>query len=195
MKMKILYIGDLNTYGRGYYRLLALQSLGHDVVSRSHTKVSPFGKIDKPTFMFRVFSKLRIPQDDMRVNREILKLSQQSHFDIIWIEKGNMIWPWTLWLLRQRTMNTKIISCSEDDMYATHGHSLWYRLGLKFYDVVFTTKVYNLQELKKFGARKTCLFLDSFSELIHKSIALTSEEVARYSCEVSAISVQFVHSR
>ena len=39
-------------------------------------------------------------------------------------------------------------------MYANHNNSFYYRKGLKFYDYVFTTKSYNVDELKSFNAKK-----------------------------------------
>ena len=184
---RILFIGDLNTYGRGYQRYRTLKEMGHDVVAYSHTFVSSPEKIQPPTLLYRIFWKLRLPLDDMGVN-SVLKLeASKSNFDVIWIEKGNMIWPSTLASIKKMSPDTALISCSEDDMYARHGHSLWYRWGLDQYDCVFTTKMYNLQELRYFGAKKTQLFLDSYDEKIHRPTKLTNAERDRFECDVCAI--------
>lgn len=184
---RILFIGDLNTYGRGYQRYRTLKEMGHDVVSFSHTRVSSPGHIESPSLIYRISWKLRIPLDTTGVNKQILEAIGNSNFDLVWIEKGNMIWPKTLRYIKKSAPQTKIISCSEDDMFATHGHSLWYRAGLRHYDFVFTTKKYNLSELKVFGARVTKLFLDSYDEKIHKPIDLTEAERERFSCDVGAV--------
>lgn len=184
---KILFIGDLNEYGRGFLRYRTLKEMGHEVVAHTHTKVSGFNHIEPPSFLYRVFWKLRIPLDDTRVSRKIINSLSAGTFDIVWIEKGNMIKPWTLEKIKSLALGAKQISCSEDDMYAPHGHSLWYRLGLKYYDTVFTTKTYNLSELQLFGAQRTVLFLDSYDENVHKPMQLSAEELARFSCEVSVI--------
>lgn len=184
---KILYIGDLNEYGRGFLRYRTLKEMGHQVVAYTHTKVSSANHIELPSFLCRVFWKLRIPLDDMRVNSKIVNSLSSDSFDIVWIEKGNMIKPWTLKTIKKLAPDARLISCSEDDMYAPHGHSLWYRLGLKWYDTVFTTKTYNMLELRQFGAKRTVLFLDSYDENLHKPMQLNAEELARYSCDVSAI--------
>ena len=49
-------------------------------------------------------------------------------------------------------------------MYATHNRSIYYDNSLAVYDIVFSTKIYNLSELKTLGAQSTELFLDSFDE-------------------------------
>ena len=184
---RILFIGDLNTYGRGYKRYRTLIEMGHDVVAYSHTFVSSPEKIQPPTLLYRIFWKLRLPLDDMGIN-SVLKLeAKQSNFDVIWIEKGNMIWPSTLASIKKISPETALISCSEDDMYARHGHSLWYKWGLNKYDCVFTTKTYNLKELKYFGAKKTKLFLDSYDEKTHRPLELTDADRKRFGCDVGAI--------
>jgi len=184
---RILFIGDLNTYGRGSQRYRTLKEMGQQVVAFSHTRVSLPGRIEKPSLLYRIFWKLKIPLDVPRVNKQIRDAIRNSSFDVVWIEKGNMIWPWTLWYIKKHAPFTRLISCSEDDMYATHGHSLWYRAGVCHYDLVFTTKTYNLAELKLFGAKETKLFLDSYDEIIHKPISLTQIERERFSCDVGAI--------
>jgi len=184
---KILFVGDLNRYGRGYQRYRMLKDMGHEVTAFSHTRVSDPDFIEPPTLLFRIFWKLRIPFDTTHVNRDVIETLKSSPFDVVWIEKGNSIRPRTLRRIRQLMPSAKLISVSEDDMYAPHGHSLWYRIGLKYYDTVFTTKKYNLSELLTFGAKRTELFLDSFDENTHRPFELTEAEKTRFSCDVSAI--------
>lgn len=184
---KILFVGDLNSYGRGYQRFRTLMEIGHLVTSITHTKISPQGIIEKPSFLFRFFNKIFLPLDNMNVNKKILLSLNKEDFDILWIEKGNMIHPWTLIRIKKKFSQLKIISCSEDDMFVSHGYSLWYKYGLRYYDYVFTTKLHNLLELKNFGANCINLFIDSYDEKTHKPIKLNRIDHKRFSCEVSAI--------
>jgi hypothetical protein len=184
---RILFIGDLNTYGRGYQRYRTLIEMGHDVVAHSHTFVSSPETIKSPTLLYRIFWKLRLPLDDMGINTVLMSEIKKSNFNVIWIEKGNMIWPSTLAAIKKFLPDTALISCSEDDMYARHGHSLWYKWGLNKYDYVFTTKTYNLHELKYFGAKKIKLFLDSYDEKTHRPVELTDADRMRFECDVGAI--------
>lgn len=185
----ILFIGDLNTYGRGFQRYRTLTEMGHHVVAFSHTRVSAPGHIESPSLLYRISWKLRIPLDTTSVNKKIRDAFRNSSMDmdVVWIEKGNMIWPSTLSYIKKHAPRARLISCSEDDMFASHGHSFWYRAGLHHYDLVFTTKTYNLAELKLFDAKETRLFLDSYDENIHKPMSLTEPERSRFSCDVSAI--------
>jgi spore maturation protein CgeB len=87
---KILFIGDLNTYGRGYQRYRTLKEMGHEVVAISHTKVSLPGHIEGYSLIYRIFWKMRIPLDTTHVNKQIREVIGKDIFDIVWIEKGNM---------------------------------------------------------------------------------------------------------
>ena len=79
-----------------------------------------------------------------------------------------MIYPKTLRFIKLKYPKIKIISLSEDDMCKKHNLSLWYLFGLKFYDVVFTTKRHNFECLTRFGAKKVFRFYDSFDDTLHK---------------------------
>lgn len=185
--LKILFIGDLNTYGRGYQRYQTLVRLGHKVEALSHTPVSEVGKIDPPSLSLRVSTKIGFPLDVTGVNEKMIVYASKFDFDLIWIEKGNSITPSTLKRLRENSTRTKIISFSEDDMYVRHGHSKWYCMGLRWYDCVFTTKEYNVKELYEFKAKRTRLVLDSYDEYMHLPMRLSNEDSKRFRSDVSAI--------
>jgi hypothetical protein len=52
-------------------------------------------------------------------------------------------------------------------MYARHNRSFYYTQGLKFYDHVFTTKSYNITELKSLGAKNVSFLYQAFSNEKH----------------------------
>ncbi len=185
--IKVLFVGDLNTYGRGYQRMRSLQNICIKIDKISHSLISPEGVIKRPNFITRVFQKFRLERDLVGVNKQIINALKKTHYDLLWIEKGNMIYPWILKRIRLKYPALKVISISEDDMYARHGGSLWYKWGLKNYDIVFTTKSYNLHELIEYGAKNTHLFLDSYDELTHKKVRLNDIERKKFVCNVSAI--------
>lgn len=152
--MKIIFVGDLNEYTRSFQRFETLQSIGHEVVGISHVPV-PW-KPQKDFNLIEAISwRLKIPVDTVRANEKIRAEIVKQKFDVVWIEKGNTILPSTLRYIKEHSPETKLLSVSEDDMYPAHNRSFYYMRGLKWYDVVFTTKVYNLAELKTFGAKRT----------------------------------------
>ena len=183
--MKILFVGDLNEYGRSFQRYRSLKELGHEVMGLSHVPVSAeAGSEKKERFFHRVAWRLGFPSDVTRVNEKIKEAATEGKFDVIWIEKGNTIKPKTLKFLKDFKPLPKIVSCSEDDMFAKHNRSIYYTKGLPYYDVVFTTKTYNLEELKTLGARRTELFLDSYDEKTHHPVSLTADEMKVFGSDV-----------
>ncbi len=185
-RIKILFVADLNTYGRSSQRYQVLKNLGHEVVGLSHVPV-PWNPRKDFSLIEAISWRLKIPVDLTAVNKKIKNEILKNRFDILWIEKGNTILPLTLKFVKKHSIGTKIVSASEDDMYAKHNHSLYYKLGLKYYDVVFTTKTFNLEELKLLGAKRTELYLDAYNEELHKPCVLSEEEENKYSCNVGFI--------
>lgn len=184
--IKILFVGDLNDYGRSFQRYRALISLGHNVVGLSHTPVPWRPAIDRTSYFEKITWKLKIPVDLNSINKNILNAIQKNNFEVIWIEKGNTIRPKTLKKIKKHQPNAKLVSCSEDDMYGWHNRSFFYTWGLAYYDIVFTTKVYNLDELKALGAKRVELFLDAYDESLHRPLVLNNVEVARFRADVGA---------
>jgi spore maturation protein CgeB len=97
-----------------------------------------------------------------------------------------MLRPFTIRTLKNTFPQSRLISLSEDDMYALHNRSRFYEKCLPLYDVVFTTKTYNLEELKKLGAKRTEFFLDSYDEELHRPLA-EYEAIEKKDIDVSFI--------
>ena len=176
-----------------FQRYRALLSLGHEVAGISYIPKDWRPGIDHESFFARALWKLRLPLDAAGANAAIRKAvtlaaaSATERYDIVWIEKGNTIHPSTLRFVHEKLPAAKIVSCSEDDMYATHNRSIWYTRCIPYYDIIFTTKTYNLEELKTLGAHRTALFIDAFDPKLHRPLVLTAEERARFGCDVGFV--------
>ena len=184
----ILFVGDLDKSARSLQRSRTLKEMGYSVTELSHTPLlSEPSNVNNHSLWFRLRWKLGWPIDEMEVNRKIVEASNKQKFDVVWIEKCLALRPDTLEFVKNKQPALKLVWCSEDDMFARHNQSAFFRRGLKFYDVVFTTKVYNLEELKKLGARRTELFLDAYDEKIHRPMILTDEDKKKFACDVGFI--------
>ncbi len=185
---KILFIGDLNDYCRSYQRYRALIDLGYQIFGLSHTPIPYRPGIDrKPNLFFRIMWRLSLPLDSTGVNKKISEILKKERLDIIWFDKCLVIRPNVLKFIKDSFPKTKLVFSSEDDMYAKHNQTLFYRWSLPYYDIVFTTKIYNLTELKLLGAKKTELFLDAYDEKLHRPMKLSEEEKQRFGADVSFI--------
>ena len=185
--LNLLFVGDLNQGGRSLQRCETLEILGHNVSRISSIPIPFIAGTDHPSLMSRILWKLKLPLDANNENLNIQKIVNQNKFDVVWIDKGVTIHPKTLERIKKKMPKCVLVSCSEDDMYAKHNRSWWYVWGLKYYDIVFTTKVYNLSELKTLGARKTDLFLDSYDENLHRPLILTDDDRENFACDVGFI--------
>lgn len=123
---------------------------------------------DNLSLVARVRRRLRVPVDIKNHNREIKKIVRENKVNVVLIIKGNSIWPSTLKFLRKNGI--KILSWSDDDMYNRNNRSLFYDIGLKYYDMVVTQKSYNCnpEELPSLGARKVFFRNKAFHKPIHK---------------------------
>lgn len=120
------------------------------------------------SLLSRFFEKCKIPLDFDDLNSRLVEATQNYDPDIIFIVKGNLIYPKVLAHIRRNYPNTVIVSWSLDDMYAWHNRSLFYTRSLRFYDLVFTSKSYNIVELKSLGAKKVIFLYQAFSKIYHK---------------------------
>jgi spore maturation protein CgeB len=167
----LLFVGDLNEGTRSLMRAQKLLDIFADVELVSNTPVPFIAGVNKPGYLTRVLHKLRFPRDESKLNKALVGLTASgSKFDIVWIEKSPALRNETLKLLREAHPKSIVLSISEDDMYAHHNRSRYYEGCLPLYDIVFTTKIYNLQELRQLGARRTEFFLDSYDELLHRPL-------------------------
>ena len=110
-------------------------------------------KARRGNILIKIFNKLRLPLDLDNLNKRILKKTKLFLPDIIFIVKGNNVFPTTLKKLKHQ-YKTKIISWSQDDMFNKINRSYYYTLGLKYYDLIVTQKSFNIFELKNLGAKK-----------------------------------------
>lgn len=126
----------------------------------SDKKGLKFNLVDKIKF------KLKLPSDKYNYNN-LLLTKDLSQVDVIFIVKGTMIYPSTLKKIIRNYPKLKLVSFCLDDMFAWHNRSVYYTLGLKYYDLVCTNKSYNITELKTLGAKKMFFFNNAYSKNIH----------------------------
>jgi len=187
--MEILFVGDVNRHTRGFQRLAVFRQLGHNVIVVPEFCIRGKG-IDesKSSYFVKLMWKLGFPLDEACANTKIRDILHKGQdINLVWIEKGNTIYPSTLRLIKRIIPHVPLASFSEDDMYAWHNRSFYYTWGLKHYDIIFTTKTYNLTELKKLGGRRTELVLDSFDEALHRPVSLSEKEKKEYETDVGFI--------
>ncbi|OGW24283.1 MAG: hypothetical protein A2X55_04980 [Nitrospirae bacterium GWB2_47_37] len=193
--MTILFIGDLNEYGRCYQRYMALKDMGHKVIGVSYMPIGYHPGITNDLVGFeigaikKVFNKLGYPLDSLKINEKVLGLAKYFAFDIVWIEKALMLRHRTLNKLREDKPEIKIIFCSEDDMVVRYNQSKYFLKYLSICDTVFTTKSYNCnpEELHFLGAKKVVLVDNAYCKYMHGPTELSNDDEEYFSAGVGFI--------
>jgi len=177
--LSILFIGDLNDYSKGYSRLCAARELGARVEAMSSIPVQTgdTGYAEISNF-FKLAWKLGFHLDTEKMNSRVVEKATELKPDVIWIEKGNMIWPGTLRKLRRVCPDAQLVSYTDDDMFNSLNRTWAYRFGVKCYDTIFTTKSYNAnpEELPSFGAKRVVMVDKAYDPAHHMPVELTAEE-------------------
>jgi spore maturation protein CgeB len=167
-KMLFVSSSDPKTLNSMYEAFKELNDVCVDISYRTNTHSTYYD--DKRSFMDVVFFKLKIPLDKEKHNDRIISLCKEYSYDYVFIVKGNHIKPSTLKKIKQTNKQVKIISWTQDDMYAWHNRTFYYSRGLKYYDLVVTQKSYNCKsdELPSLGAKKILFQNKSYLPKIHK---------------------------
>lgn len=182
--MKVLFIGDLNSHARSYQRYEVMQGLGHEVIGLSTVPIPMRSGIEEPNLYFRLRCKLGYPPDRTGVNRQIIELIKQREVDLMWVEKGLMIRRGTLEKVKRINRKIILILYSEDDMYARHNQSVYFRRCLPMYDFIFTTKSYNVQELAGMGAKKVIFVDNAYHRALHRPLPVNENDRERLGADV-----------
>jgi len=152
----------------------AMVDLGYDVTA-IETEPEWVRKKEKK-FFYRLLRKILGPLDLARVNQQIINNFRIKGFDIVWLDKGLTVDYKTLKYIKDRYNNAIIVGYSPDDMYRKHNQSRRFLKHLSLYDIFFTTKSYNVTELKELGCRNVKFIGNAFDLKAHRPIQVTPEE-------------------
>jgi hypothetical protein len=157
-----LFVGDVSEPCRGWQRLRAFRDLAD--VTAIDTSATYKSLAD------RVRWKIGLPRDVNGTNDVLMRAASDVRPGLIWIEKGNAIWPSTLRALKATFPRALLVAFSEDDMFLTHNRSWYYARGLRYFDLVITTKSVNCHpnELPSLGAAKVVFWNNCYDEELHR---------------------------
>lgn len=196
--MKILYVGDLNSYARANQRANTLQEMGYEVKKISYVPIGgydvklfpkPWKKNNKSAVYLhdRIKIKLGYLPDLVDINSLLISACEEYRPDLIWIDKAATIKPHTYKKIRSTLPDTKLVYYSEDDIYVRRNRSKYLSDSLNIFDVVFTTKPRNLHELPLLGTRDVFVIYKAFDMSFHRPLKLSEEDRQKWGCDVSFV--------
>jgi len=179
--LDILYVGP--HAGTCLQRSAALVELGHRL--RFLADDPPSGALRR--LLLRLGNRCGRPPDLAGTNRAIREAVCARRYDLLWIDKGRTIGRATLARVRRASPQTLIVNYSPDDMSNPDNQSFQYRAALPAYDLLVTTKSYNVAELRACGAREVLFVDNAYDPRLHRPLELSAEERARFAADVGFV--------
>lgn len=179
-KHTVLFVAQLGYGATGLHRMNALRDIGQEVIPFDTRSYGNERRIDR-----RLQARLAMGKAVRSLNRDLLAFARDHHYDLAWVEKGTWIYPETVEAL-SKTRKAIVVHSTPDPAITFHRTRHFMR-SIPKYDVVITTKRYELEKYKEHGAHCTVLIGKAFDPSIHKPYALTAEELKTYGSDVCFI--------
>jgi len=160
--MKILYAGAMSRENSGYFRVAALERLGHEVISFDSADYS-VGNL----FLARVLFRLAAGPHATRLNRDLLRLAEKHRPDVLWADKQLLVTPRTLKKISAMGMTT--VSYMIDNPFGPRKDAGWrmYLKCLPHYDLHVQQRDVSLGTYRKHGAKDVIKVLIGFEPTEH----------------------------
>lgn len=171
MSARLLYFGQLWAGSTSLQRLRAfrriddLTAIGIDSGARME---------EHWPLWRRIRWKMRLPADALEENRSLASAVAEHHPDIVFVDNSKVISRRTLAAVRKSGART-LVYYSPDDLAARHNLSLPLKWSLPDWDVVCTTKTFNIPELPTLGARRVVLVGKAFDPELHRPLDRAAE--------------------
>ena len=169
--MRLLYHGSFFPGSTALHRMEALGGqAGVEIIPH---EVESDAAVDRG-FLARLHSPVGWPLDRSEANARLIDAARKTHPDVVLIDNSKTITRRTLKVLR--TLSVRVLAYySPDDIVASHNLSWPLRMTFPEWDIVFTTKSFNVVELAARGVRRPRLMGNAFSPHDHRSF--TPEQV------------------
>jgi spore maturation protein CgeB len=161
--LRILYHGGVWPGSTSLQRVLAFQQLD-GVTTVSHDTGARVGKTTN--LWFRIRWKLRWPVDTLDENLRLLDVTQRERPDVVIVDNSKVISRRTLIALRALGVS-RLVYYSPDDIIAKHNLSFPIKYSLSEWDIVFTTKTFNVPELRALGVKRPVFVGKAYDRTLH----------------------------
>jgi len=177
--LNIVVVGTTNRRAAQYIQILT--DMGHNVNTIESIPVETNSLYEKIRYKFGFH------HDKNKLNKKLLDIVEKSDIDIVFDCKSLVLRKVTIEKINKISQDTKIAFFSEDDMMQKHNNSKYFLEAVPYYNVIFTTKSYNVKELSNIGAKKVYFQNKSFDENYHKPIELSQDDIEQFGSDVSFV--------
>jgi spore maturation protein CgeB len=160
--LKILYAAGLSPNDSSLYRLWALERLGHQVV-----QLNAFEYRANSPLLEKVRFRLVAGPLVNRLNRDLLRMAEREHPDLVWTDKLLEMQPETLDKLR--AMGIATVSYMIDNPFGTRQDPGWrlYMKDIPHYDLHVVQRDANIADYKARGTRDVIKIQTAYEPTIH----------------------------
>lgn len=179
--MRIVFAGYLHTRGwvsTCYSRMLEIERLGHSVTAVDVVGPLLWGG----RLVAGACGRLEQGPGYWKVNRELVRAVETAHPDVVWIELGRWLSRRALKRIR-RTSGAVLVHYTPDPAFVVH-KSHRFEAALPLFDLVVTTKSYEMEEYRRRGASAVLLQFPSYDRDVHHPVTATPEERRLFEADV-----------
>jgi len=156
MRSDIIYIGPLQEGGTCLDRKRALEQLGFDVQAFDVASYRSSARI-----LASIEGRLHIGPSVVNLNRDVRAfVMRRPNAKIIWFDRVTWIWPETLQEIRRST--TALLLHYTPDAQLVFNRSRHFNACIPIFDAVITTKRFERDLYKRYGARQVIATWQSF---------------------------------
>jgi spore maturation protein CgeB len=180
-KHKIFYVGELREGGTCLDRMETLRQMGHDI--------TPFDTTPYVAKGFRVLRSLahrtNFGPPVWNLNKALQSRAKEvKQHALVWIDKGRWIFPETLEQLRVHT-SARLVHYTPDPQLLHH-RSRFFNACISHYDLLVTTKPYEVDLYREAGARDVLMVLQGFSSS-SRELAVAKSRSGQFESDVCFI--------
>jgi spore maturation protein CgeB len=160
--MKILYAGEQASGTSSLYRRLALERMGHNVVTLDPTKYVLGNKL-----LQKVGFRLAAGPHAERLNRDLLRLAEAERPDLFWADKVLLLQPQTL--KKMAAMGIASVSYMIDNAFGPRRDPGWrlYMADIPFFDLHVTQRTVNFADYMRMGAKDVMKVQTAYEQTVH----------------------------
>ena len=187
--MKILIAGDWHSEIHEEPVYQAFQQLGHEPIRFSwhqffkHQK--KLGRFAVP--LLKAQNKYMVGPVVNRLNRNLVNIAASEQPDMVLIYRGSHIFPSTLRELSRSLPNAILVGYNNDDPFSPNYPGWKWRhflASIPEYDLMLAYRLHNIEEFKKFGAKRVELLRSWFTPEANHPINLEGVDREKYECDV-----------
>ncbi len=173
--MNILYVGESYVGAIAEQRRKILENLGHRIIAINN--YLPLKRLNWRVLCHHIFLKLNYPLDILGVNRKMTEVCASHPLDLVWIDRGLNIYPWTIRKIRALQPRMAVVNLNPDNPFApgVKGWN-WFRKCIPLYDFCFVPREVSIKEYLQAGAQRVSRFYWGYLPDLHRPLPVTHQD-------------------